>query len=217
MIASDLNNPEFSGASNPDSRLAVQFYSKPVQNAFRSQEEARPIFEDVDFVKIYVPGDSTLVIDTPAREDHKARFPLQWAHYQNKHGGDSKLIGTPLSQWPLVTAAQAEELKALKFFTVEQIANAGDAQLQRLGMVAGMSPHAFRDRAQRFLAVAKQESDVNHSEERIKALEAENARIQQESAAQIRVLQDQMAALAAAVSEKRPGRKPKAETEQEAA
>jgi hypothetical protein len=199
----------------------VQFYSKPVQNGFRSQQEGRPIFEDADFVKIFLPGDSTLVIDTPAREDHKARFPLQWAHYQNKHGGDSKLIGTPIAQWPLVTAAQAEELKALKFFTVDQIASASDAQLQRLGMVAGMAPHAFRDRAQRFLSVAKQESDVTQSEERIKALQEENARIQAESAAQLKALQEQMAALAAAVNgneeRKRPGRKPKLETQQEAA
>jgi hypothetical protein len=48
-----------------------------------------------------------------------------------------------------------EELRALKFYTVESVANAADAQLQRIGMVAGMSPYAFRDAAVRFLALVE--------------------------------------------------------------
>lgn len=158
-----------------DTRLAVQFYTRPVQNEFESNRQGRPIFLDCDFVKIFVPGDNLSVIDQPVREDHKTRFPIQWAHYQNKHGGDTKEIGTPLSQWALLTPAQCEELRALKFYTVENVANASDAALQRINMIAGMSPYAFRDRAARFLKSASEESLANLDNERIKALEAENA------------------------------------------
>lgn len=156
MLASDLNNPEFMGATNPDARLAVKFYSKPIQNMFLTEKEGRPIFEDKIYVEIFTPGDQLNIIDTPVREDHKIRFPLQWAHYQNSHGGDSREIGTPLAQWPLITASQAEELKALKFFTVEQVANASDQQIGNIGMIGGMAWHAFRTRAQAFLLAAKQ-------------------------------------------------------------
>ena len=173
LLPSDLNNPDYAGPINPDSRLAVQFYSKPIQNEFESIKQGRPIFEDRDFVKIMVPGDPTSIIDTFVREDHKERFPLHWAHYQNKHGGDSKEIGTPLSQWPRVTPAQAEELRALKFYTVEGIAGASDAQLQRIGMIAGMSPYSFRDHAMRFLKTAQSDSVAQEAEAKAKALEAE--------------------------------------------
>lgn len=218
LLASDLNNPEFAGATNPDSRLAVQFYSRPMPNEFESEKQGRPIFYDCDFVKIFVPGDPTSIVDTAVREDHKKRFPLHWAHYQNKHGGDAREIGTPLSQWPRLSQAQVEELRALKFHTVENIANASDASLQRLGMIAGMSPFAFRDHAIRFLAVAKNDSAAQEAETRAKALEEDNRKLREESDAKIAALKAEMeekmaaqiaAAVAAATAPKKRGPKPK--------
>jgi hypothetical protein len=202
-VASDLDNTDFAGAVNPDSRLAVQFYTRPLQNEFETNKQGRPIFQDVDFVKIFVPGDSTTVIDTPVREEHKKRFPLHWAHFQNLHGSDTKEIGTPLSQWPRLSQSQVEELRALKFYTVDQVASASDASLQRLGMVAGMSPYAFRDHAIRFLALAKDDSVAQAAEERAKALEAELESMREETDEKI------AAAVTAALAAKKPGRKPK--------
>lgn len=209
MLASDLNNPEYAGAVNPDSRLAVQFYSRPLQNEFESEKQGRPIFADMDFVKIFVPGDSTTVIDVPVREEHKKRFPLHWAHYQNKHGGDQKEIGTPLSQWPRLSQAQVEELRALKFYTVENVANASDANLQRLGMVAGTSPHAFRDHAIRFLSLAKDDATAQAAEDRAKALEDQMAAMREaheKALAEMRELVTQAAP-------KKRGPKPKAQAQ----
>lgn len=204
-VASDLDHPDFAGATNPDSRLAVLFYSRPLQNEFESEKQGRPIFADVDFVRIHVPGDVTSTWDTPVREEHKKRFPLQWAHYQNKHGGDPKEIGTPLSAWSRLTPSQCEELRALKFYTVEGIAGASDANLQRLGMVAGMSPYAFRDHAIRFLNLAKGDATAQAAEERAKALEAQMELMRKETDEKI------AAAVAAALASqpKKPGRKPK--------
>jgi len=186
MIASDLNNPEFVGAVNPDSRLAVRFYSRAVKQDFESEAQGRPIFKDVDYITIFVPGDNTTVHDTPVREDHKARFPIQWAHYMNKHGGDTKEVGTPLAQWPRITPAQAEELRALKFYTVENVANASDQNIQRIGMLAGMNPFQFRDHAMRFLQLAQGDSVTAATEEKLKAAEERN-----------KALEDRMASLEA--------------------
>jgi hypothetical protein len=192
-----------SDISNPDSRLYVEFYSKPVQNEFKTKVEGRPIFDDMDFVKIYVPGDNTTVIDTFARDDHKARFPLHWAHYQNTHG-ENKETGTPLSAWSILAASQVEELRALKFFTVESIATASDAQLQRIGMIAGMGPTAFRERAQRYLHAAKDEGFVSQVSEKAKQLEEENTRMKADMEEM-----KQMIAQLAANQKAKPGPKPK--------
>lgn len=199
MIASDAANPEFMGAHNPDSRLTVQFYTRAEKNNFRSEQEGRPIFDDVDCVKIFVPGDKNNIIDTFVRDDHKQRFPLQWAHFQNKRSGDQRLVGkTPLSEWPRLTPGQAEELRALNFLAVEDIANASDSQLQRIGMIAGTSPYKFREFAQRFLQLAEQDADAVKADKRIAEMETKHEAELQDMKAQMKAMQDQFAAMAAA-------------------
>ena len=196
MLASDLNNPDFAGPVNPDSRLAVRFYVQAFPNNFMSEKEGRPIFQDVDMIQIMVPGDATSIIDTPVREEHKKRWPIQWAHFQNKHGGDPREIGTPLEQWPRLNKSQVEELKALKIYTVENVAGMSDANLQKIGMIAGMQPHAFRDHAVRFLRLAHDDSIANEAETRAKALEEANAKLKADTDAQLAEMREQLAALA---------------------
>lgn len=187
MLASDVNNPAFAGAMNPDSILSVWFFSKPIQNNFRTVLEGRPIFEDKIYIHIEAPGDRTSVIERPIYDEDKERFSLQWTAWMNKHGGDASEIGTPLSAWPLLTAAQAEELKAIKFRTVESIAGASDAALQKMGMVAGMAPHALRLKAQNFLAAAqdsafaeKKDAELKAAQERETAMAAELAALKEQ-------------------------------------
>ena len=192
---------------NADSRLNVRFESKPVKNDFMSEKEGRPIFEDRDFIVISVPGDNTLTSIAEVREDHKARFPLHWAHYQNTHGDDPKLVGTPISQWPIVTPAMAEELRYLKFHTVESLATASDAQLQAFGMKVGMSGTNLRNRAQNFLKVASDESALHKQDEELAKLREENASIKAETDAKLAAMQEQMAQLLAAVGQKEEPKK----------
>jgi hypothetical protein len=211
MLASDVNNPAFAGATNPDIVLSKWFFSKPVQVPFLTAKEGRPIFRDIIYIHIEAPGDRTSIIERPKYEDDEQRFPLEWAAYKNAHGADPVEVGTPLSAWPLLTAAQAEELKALKFRTVESIAGASDTALQKMGMVAGMSPFAFRDRAAGFLAAAK---DSSYAQQQADALKESQAR-ESEMKAQIAELQEQMKTLAAPSNEpKRRGRPPKTENTQ---
>ena len=150
------------------------------------------------------PGDQLNVIDTIARDNHKARFPQQWAAYQNKIGNQEEIVGTPVSAWPLVSMSQAEELKGIKFHTVESIANCSDQQLQRIGMIAGMSPHAFREKARTYLNLAKDTAEVDAKNAELAQLKEENAKIKAETDAKLAQMQEQMAALLAAVSEKKP-------------
>ena len=199
-----------SDTQGADARLAVQFYKKSVKQDIASDEAGRPIFKEFDFVRIMIPGDNLTEIDTYAQESHKQRFPRQWAHYQNQVANHEDIVGTPLEQWPQVTRSQADELRGLKFHTVESIADCSDQQMQRIGMVAGMSPYNFREKAKAFLNLATKSADVAQREAELQALREENDKIKAETDAKLSKMQDQMEALLAAVAEKSPkSRKPK--------
>lgn len=198
-----------------DARLQVRFYKKPIQQEQESIDAGRPIYKEFDFVHICVAGDTLTEIDTYALQQHRQRFPIQWANYMNRVGAnDEEVVGTPVAEWPLVSKSQAEELRAIKFFTVEAIAGASDQQLQRMGMAAGMSPFAFRDKAKAFLNLAinsaetdKRESEINALKEELAKKDLETAKIKAETDAKLAKMQDQMAAILVAVGEKKPRKK----------
>jgi hypothetical protein len=204
-----------SDQNHADNRLQVRFYKRAIQQDQASLEAGRPIFKDFDFVHICVAGDSLTEIDTYALGSHKTRFPIQWANYMNRQGAhDEEVVGTPVTEWPIVSKSQAEELRALKFYTVESIANASDQHLQRIGMAAGMSPFAFRDKAKAFLNLAtnaaetdKREHEINALKEELAKKDLETAKIKADTDAKIALMQEQMASILAAVGEKKPRKK----------
>jgi len=199
-----------------DSLLSVTFYKRSMKQEDASIEAGRPIFKEFDFVRINVPGDTLNEIDTYAMEEHKARFPRQWAHYQNQVGSHEDIVGTPLEQWTQITRSQAEELKGLKFPTVESIAGASDLQIQKIGMAAGMNPYTFRDKAKAFLNLANQVGETNQREAELEKLRQENAAIKAASEAQLAKQQAQIDSLMAMMAEKKPrGKKVKEEVVEE--
>lgn len=162
-IASDMNNPNFQGATNPDSLLRARFYKRVMQDNFQTAKEGRPIFHEIDYVEIMTPGNILNIVDTPVRSEHKVRFPREWMIYQNSQSHD-QVQGTPVEEWPILSRSQAEEFKAVKFFTVEQVAGASDEQLQKLGMGAFM----YRDKARAFLSAAKDSAFAQNQVDEIK-------------------------------------------------
>jgi hypothetical protein len=211
-----------SDESNADSRLQVRFYKRPVQQEQETMDAGRPIYKEFDFVHICVAGDTLTEIDTYALSSHKTRFPIQWANYMNRQGAhDEVVVGTPVAEWPLVSKSQAEELRAMKFHTVESIAHASDQQLQRMGMAAGMSPYSFRDKAKAFLNLAttaaetdKREHEINALKEELAKKELETAKIKAETDAKLALMQEQMATILAAVGEKKPRKQKTVATEE---
>ena len=134
MLDSDVNNA--------DAQLHVEFYTK--EDGPRKGKA---------YVRIMAPGDKTNIIEQPAKDDHKQRFPRQWLYFQMQQNEDAaQQIGTPLSQWHRdypeeVNKDQIAELNILKFVTVEQLALASDGQLQRVGMGAV----GLREKARQYL------------------------------------------------------------------
>ena len=75
-------------------------------------------------------------------------------------------------------------------------------------MVAGMSPHNFRDKAKAFLNLAADSAEIDQRNAELAQLKEENAKIKQETDAKLALMQEQMANILAAVADKKP-RKPK--------
>jgi hypothetical protein len=200
-----------SDENGADSRLAVTFYKRSMKQEDDSMAAGRPIFKEFDFVRICVPGDNLTEIDTYANDSHKSRFPRQWMHYQNQVAGQEQLIGTPIEEWTIISLSQADELKGIKFHTVDSVADASDQQIQRIGMIAGMSPFAFRDKAKAFLNLAEKVGDVNQREAEMQKLREENEALKAESDAKLAKQQQQIDALMAMMTEKKPKTRAKKE------
>lgn len=130
-----------SDVPNADAQLEVKFY----------YFEGEGRFKGVPHVRIISPGDKLNINDRPASEFDKMRFQRQWLHFQSDSTKE-QIIGTALTEWRKdrpeeLSDGQLQELMILKFMSVEQVAMASDAQIQRVGMGA----QGLRERARTYL------------------------------------------------------------------
>ena len=137
-----------------DSKLYVTFHVLPIFNAFKSAEAGRPIYEDEEYIRIIVPGDSKTTVDCPADATFKARFPKQYEHF--KKGLEQSVTGTPLEMWPQMTVSMVAEFKAVNIRTVEQLAELSDSNAQKF-----MGSNMWRQKAHAFLEAAAGEAENN--------------------------------------------------------
>lgn len=178
----------------------VSFERRPVKNNFRSAQENRPIYDEVDYIIIQPPGHALLRIETPVTVEHKNRYPRIWAAYQNALAGKAESSGTPVMDWPLLTKAQAMELKGLNFHTVEQIAHATDQQIAQVQMIGAN----LREKARSYLKIAADSTHMELEEQKASQMAAENAELKR----QLAELQAQVADLSK-TQKRGPGRPPK--------
>jgi hypothetical protein len=137
-----------------DNKLYVQFYIRPVMHNFKSQEAGRPIFEEKEYIRIIVPGDSKTTVDCPVTDEFRMRFEKQYDKF--KKGLEQAVEGTPLEMWPQMTVGLCAELKAMNVMTVEQLAGLDDGKAQRI-----MGSYDLRRKAQMFLDAAQGEAANN--------------------------------------------------------
>ena len=118
----ELTEPNMRWAK--DDKLYVRFYSKAVHQPVESAEAGRPIYKDVDYIKIIIPGDKLAEVDDPVSEHYAERFAAKYRAF--KAGKEDPLRGTPLEAWPVLNQVQVAELKHLHLRTVEDIISAPD-------------------------------------------------------------------------------------------
>ena len=152
-------------------KMAVFFHAVQVRNNFKSDAEKRPIFEERIFIKKLVPGDSTLVVDRPMREQDMEDYPIEWARYEQKK--EQKVAGTPIDAWMAISETQKAEFRSLNIFTIDQFANLPDVAGDKI-----MGFNDLRSKARAFIMAAQDSQMMDKIRaEMDKKLEAQEAEL----------------------------------------
>ena len=177
---------------NSTPNLYVEFYEDAMEIPFKSEQEGRPVYEQREFVRIIVPGDSTNIIETPVTEQHKDDFPRQYERF--KKGQKDIVDGTPLAMWPVINKSQVKEAAFFEVRSVEQLAELSDSICKRMGM----GYMELRTKARAWLLSAKDSAIVTKQA-------ADNDRL----TAEIEMLKAQIAEIGT-IKRGRPAKEPEA-------
>lgn len=158
------------GQDPGDARLWVKFEHRPMQNTEKSTEAGRPIYDEVEWIKIMVPGERD-EIERPATDMDKARFSKQYLHWKST-GGEAP-TGSPLETYPGLTRSQIEEFKFFKIRTVEDLAAAPDVIAVKF-----QGFHEIKRKAQNYLAVAAGNAPTEKLQAELDKRDAEIATLQ---------------------------------------
>jgi hypothetical protein len=132
--------------------VTVGFFRHAIKNEAKSLNEGRPVFDELDYIRVLIPGDKFTTIERKATEKDKATYPQSWEKYQRKEGEKAGgLIGTPLEEWHLIPVSRRAELHHMNIFTVDALASVSDGNLHNLGM----DGRKLRDKARAFIKSAK--------------------------------------------------------------
>ena len=131
-------------ASQNELGVVANFYSQAVENPNKSRTEGRPIFDDVDMIRLRYVGDKTRELHAPAKDKFiREKDSGNWLTYADvfadqykayKAGQEYTEGGTPLSEVPFLTEGKRQELRAMHVHTLEQLANLPDRAKAVLGM-----------------------------------------------------------------------------------
>lgn len=168
-------------AEAPMNKLAFfDFYHGTELDEAATEAAKRPIFRDVEMIRIRWAGNTKNEFHAPAtdRSDrplvdpqtNTKYWPLWKDHpdcekaYEAFKKGQALVgNGTPLEEWAYLTAARRAELKAINIFTIDQIANMDAATSKRLGLDA----NKLRDQAKLYLERAEGAAiDERHTAEK---------------------------------------------------
>lgn len=172
-----------------DARLWVKFERKAVRNAFKSELEGRPIYEEVDYVRIQQPGERD-VYNQVATEDHKRRFPQQWAQFLA--GAEQLPEGTPVGLLFPNQESVKEILLDLKIYTVEQLAQLSEHAIERLGMDGRkyvLKAKAALDKSEALKEVNRVNQELQDTKDQLRVVQQANARLLE----RMQQLEDRMA------------------------
>jgi len=134
-----------------DEALLVKFFIKPAEDQKASKEAGRPIFHDIEWIDIRIPGNKDNVVCRPLRQRDIERFPRHYAAFKQRiEKGAEAVVGTPLELFPFVTAARVEELKFFNIRTVEQLAATPDSTAGKF-----MGFHDLKKKAQDFMRASE--------------------------------------------------------------
>jgi len=147
----------------------VQFETRTTEDRAASAREGRYVAMDFDVALVTPPYSKDCVeykvtqwLTNIERNLREGRIPEKWAeHWKEsykrwKAGQELPLSGTPIKGWGVISPAQQANLIAMNCRTVEDLAEANDDGLRRMGMGAV----DLRNKARTWLASMKDHGGV---------------------------------------------------------
>ena len=125
------------------SHLHVEFFMDTKENKRKTEQMGRPIFNDVEKVRIRMAGDRHTEFVAPAHDVSSVRgISGHRLTYAQLHRGPYDAFrenvayhgnGTPLSELPFLTKSQVKELQAINIHNAETLANIDGEALKLVG------------------------------------------------------------------------------------
>lgn len=131
MQTADFDHRDFITPRAGDERLGIRFFVKAKQDPEASHREGRPIFKDVEYIQMMIPGDRNHVPVRPVAPADKIRFAKQYEHWKTTQSNEA-LNGTPLEAWGILSLSQIEEYRYIGVRTIDQMADLRDDVCQRI-------------------------------------------------------------------------------------
>jgi hypothetical protein len=142
-----IENP----SGNYKGKQIVVFSVEGVINQEKTEKEGRPIHDDKEMIKIFIPGDKDNIIHTEVNDIHKKKYAAEYAKWKQSQPTSEEQMnsGTLLENLPGMLPSQIADLKHFNIRTVEHLANTSDSNVQKVGAI-----NALKQRAKDYLATA---------------------------------------------------------------
>lgn len=152
-----------------ESAVFAEFFTEAVLLRHETEKQGRPVYKDMEHVKILVAGsrDEVVRLVEPADKD---RFPDAWRRFTNANAEVND--GTPLKMWPPMTPSLIRHFENYNIRTVEQLSAIPDGSASQMGP----DTRKWMDKARTWL------SDAANGAENLARID-ENKRLQERVAA----------------------------------
>ena len=114
-----------------DAGTMCTFYQEPVFMSFKSEQTGRPVYENMDYVKIKTTGQTRSEVVRKVRDEDKLRFKDVWDAYSSRK--EVLQDYNSIAELPRITKTRAMELKAMNIPSIEALAQIPDGNLKSLG------------------------------------------------------------------------------------
>ncbi|MEM9053876.1 MAG: hypothetical protein AAGB16_01005 [Pseudomonadota bacterium] len=163
--------------------LRIEFFNDSKEHKRLSAEQKKPVFKDVEMVRIYYLGTKDVHVAPAHAKCHAVSEigqPSEFITYAQKYdrhyqawkkSGDNAVQGTPLDEATFLTAAGRSTLKAMNILSIEAVAAMDD----QIAKTVGPAALNWRDDAKAFLDAQNSNADIIKMQSEVDLLRAEIA------------------------------------------
>lgn len=154
------------------------FHHETRRDEEASLESGIAIYKKVPYVEIIAPGNDKEIMNRAVKEEDKLRWPEQWRRFTEGHE-EQAFDGMPISEWPMADVHLERTLRESNIFTVEQLAEVADVNIQMLGPgMMGLKNKArkwVKDKSGQNEELQKAKSELAELREMVEKLQADNS------------------------------------------